>query len=103
GVWHAQPRHRISLKIKFDHHHGFVPDHPTVVTRFDRDHVGRFVLDDAAVGVLDVDLAVYEEADVRVHAEVGAGDGFHVFRPSKAWRINHPLHPGPTRASDVEP
>ena len=61
------------------------------------------MLDDATVGVLDVNLAARKEADVRVHAEVGADDRFHVDRPAKSGRVNHSLHTGRARPSHLEP
>jgi len=65
---------------------GSFADDPSVVAGFDRDDLRRRVLDDAAVCVFDVNLAVHEEADVRVHAELGAHDRLHVPRPAEARR-----------------
>src|SRR3954451_17554114 len=71
---HPEPVDGVPLEVELDQHHRLLADHPAVVPRFDRDNLRRLVLDDAAVGVLDVNLAAREEADVRVHAEIGADD-----------------------------
>ena len=83
-------------------HHRFLAHHPAVVTGVDGDDLRRPVLDDAAVRILDVDLAVHEETDVRVHAEVGADHGFHVHRPAEAGWVHHALHPGGSGLADLE-
>src|SRR5262249_60962023 len=95
GVRHAETGDRIALEVELDQHDRLVADHPAIVPGLDGDDLRRAVLDDAAVGVLDVDLAAREEADVRVHAEVGADDRLHVDRPAKAGRIDHALDARP--------
>ena len=54
-----------------------IADHPPVMTGIDRDDLRRFVLGDASVRVLDVDLAAREKADMRVHAAIGADHRLH--------------------------
>src|SRR5262245_59856299 len=78
SVRHAQASDRVALEIEFDQHHRLAADDPAVMSRLDRDDLRRLVFDDAAVGVFDVNLAARQEADVCVHAEVGAGHRFHV-------------------------
>src|SRR5438552_6578038 len=99
---HAETLNRIALEIEFNQNDRFLPDDPSVVPRLYRDDLRRLVLDDAAVGVFDVDLAAREEPDVRVHAEIRAGDRLHVLRPVKARRIDHPLDACVARRPDVE-
>jgi hypothetical protein len=65
---HAEAVDGVALEVELDQHHGLFADHPPVMPRIDRDDLRRLVLDDAAVGVLDVDLAAREEPDVRVRA-----------------------------------
>jgi len=89
GVWHPKPPDGIALEVELDEHHWFASDDPAVVTRLDGDDLRGLVLDDAAVGVLDVNLAADEKANVRVHAEVGANDRLHVDRPAEPRRIDH--------------
>jgi len=60
GRRHPQPADRIALKIKFNQHGGLVADHPSVVSRLNRDGLRGFEFQLAAVGVLDVDLAAGE-------------------------------------------
>jgi hypothetical protein len=79
AVRHAQTVHRVAFKIEFNHHHGLVPDHPSVVTRFNRDDLWRLVFNDSTIRVLDMYFAASQEAGVRVHTEVGADDRLHVF------------------------
>ena len=57
----------------------------------------------ARAGLVDRVRAPIEEADVRVHAELGARDRLHVLRPVKPGRVDHPLDSRGSRASDVEP
>jgi hypothetical protein len=77
-VRHPEAADSVALEIKFDHHDGFVANDPAIVTRIDRDNLRRLVLDNAAVRVLDMNLALHQETHVRVHAELGADERFHV-------------------------
>ena len=81
---HPEAVHGVALEVELDQDDRLLADDPAVVARLDRDDLRRLVLDDAAVGVLDVDLAAREEADVRVHAELGADDRLHVHGPAEA-------------------
>src|SRR5262249_47305679 len=90
-LWHTQPADGVALEVEFDEHDRLLADHPPVVARIDRDDLRRLVLDDAAVGVLDMDFAAGQEADMGVHAEVRADRRLHVFRPAEPYRVNHPL------------
>ena len=81
---------------------GSLPDHPAVMTRIDGDDLRRLALDRAPIGILDVEAAAGQEADVRVHAQVGADDRLHVDRPAEADRVNHPLHARRAGRSDFE-
>jgi hypothetical protein len=38
-----------------------------------------------------MDLALCEEADVRVHAPIRFRDGLHMRRPAESWLIHDPL------------
>jgi len=78
AVRHAQPTGGLSFEIELDHHNRFFADDPPVVTRLDRDDLRSTMLDDASVRIFDVNLAVDEEADVRVHAQLGANHGLHI-------------------------
>lgn len=93
SVWHPEAPNRVALEIELDQNHRLTPDHPAVMAGFDGDNLRRPVLHDTAIRVLDVNLAADEKPDMRVHAEVGPDDGFHVDRPSESWRIDHPFDP----------
>jgi len=54
------------------------------VTRIDRYDVRSGELFDAAVLILNVNLAAHEETNVRVHAQIGAGNRPHMRRPPEA-------------------
>ena len=56
-VGHAEAVDGVALEVELDQHDRFLADDPAVVARFDRDDLRRLVLDDAAVGVFDVNLA----------------------------------------------
>jgi hypothetical protein len=62
------------------------------VTGLDDDNLRSRELDSAAVRILDVDLATGQKPDVRVHAEIGADDRFHVLRPAKSRRVDDSFH-----------
>src|SRR5262245_60590253 len=88
---HAEPGDGVAFEIEFNQDDRLPAHHPTVVTRIDRHDLRRLVLDDAAVGIFDVDLAAREEADVCVHAAVGADHRLHRRRPAETGRIDHAL------------
>jgi len=100
---HPESIDRVPLEVELDQHDRLFADDPAVMTRFDRDDLWRLVLDDAAVGVFDVDFAADEEPDMRVHAERGANDWLHVDRPSEPGRVNHALHARLSGPADLEP
>src|SRR3954453_10348180 len=91
--WHTEPGRSLSFEIELNHNSGLGSHYPAVMTRFDNDHLRRRKLLSATVFVSDVDLALREEANMRVHAPVRAHNRLHVCRPSKARRIDHALHP----------
>ena len=78
GARHPHALHRFALEIELDQHDRFLADHPAVVPGIDRDDLRRLEFDDASVGVLNVNLAVRQEPDVGVQAQVGADDRPHV-------------------------
>ena len=82
---------RVAGKIEFDQDRGFIPDYPAFVPRFDGDELRGFVLDDAAVGKADIDLAPRHEAHVRVHAQLATDGGAQVRGPVETGRVNHAL------------
>ena len=82
---------RVALEVELDHHHRLVAHDPAVMARFDRHDLRRLVLHDAPVGILDMDFAARQKADVRVHAQVGADSRLHVDRPPKSHRVDHAL------------
>ncbi len=49
---HAESPHRVALEVELDHHGRFVPNHPAIVSRFDRDRLWSRELHRASVGVL---------------------------------------------------
>src|SRR4029450_8608684 len=83
-------------------HHGFLANNPTIMARLDGHNLRRFVFDTAAVRVLDVDFPVCEETGVRVHAEIGADDMFHVLRPPESRWIDHSFDAGAAGGADVQ-
>lgn len=96
--WHPEPPHSVAFEVKLDHHGRFVPDHPSVVTRFYRDRLRRRELRRASVGVLDMDLPLREEPNVRVLAEFCPDDRLYVARPAESRRVDDPFHPAVARA-----
>ena len=103
GFRHADTADGLALEIEFDDHRRLFADDPSVVTGFDCQELRRGVLDDTAVAVLNVDRALREEPDVRVHAEIGSADWLHIFRPSESHGIHHAFDASFACAADVEP
>jgi hypothetical protein len=101
-VWHAQAAGGLTFEIELDHHNRFFADDPSVVSWFDRHDLRSTMLDDASVRILDVNLAVDQKADVRVHTQLGADHGLHVYRPPKPGWVHHSLDPGPAGLTDLE-
>src|SRR5215471_19764678 len=101
-VWHAEATHGVALEIEFDQHHRRLADYPAVVPGLDRDDLWSPVFHDTSVLVLDVDFPLGEEADVGVHASVGADDWLHVLRPPESGWIHHAFDARGARASDVQ-
>ena len=100
---HAHATDRITLEIEFDDDGGYVADHPAVMARFDRQKLGRAVLDHAAVSVFNVNRSLCKKPYMRMHAERGSADRLHVFRPAEPHWIHHPLDTGLACSADVEP
>src|ERR1700736_285186 len=101
--WHSQTAGSIALEVNFNQHRRLIADDPTVMAWLDRHNLRRLVFDDTAVRVFDVDLSSDEEADVGVHAEIGADHRFHVDRPPESGGIDQALDARGARASHFEP
>ena|SRR5438105_14303223 len=99
---HSESADGFSFKIKLDQYGGLVPHHPSVVSRLNDHDLRSFELHGAAVGILNVDLAASQKADVSVHTQIRAGHAFHVFGPAKSGRVDHTLYTAVARADDIE-
>lgn len=82
---------------------GSLPTTPAVMAWFDGDDLRRFVLDDAAIRVFDVDFAVREKSGVGVHAEIRADDVLHILRPAETGRVDHPFDARVAGPADIQP
>jgi hypothetical protein len=85
---HPELADRLALEVEFDQDRSLIPDNPAIMTGLDDDDLWSRELDSTAVRILDVDLAAGQEPDVRVHAEIGPDDRFHVFGPAKSRRVD---------------
>ena len=103
GIRHSEAADGVTLEVEFDQHHRLIAHDPTVMARFDRHNLRSPVLDDTAVGVFDVNLAMSKEADVSVHAQVSPDNRFHVDRPAKSSWIYHALDACCAGTSHIEP
>lgn len=99
---HPEAVDGVALEIDLDQYDRFPADDPTVVPRFDCHNLRRFVFDDTTVRILDVNLAASQEANVGMHAQLGADDRLHVNGPSESGRVDHPLDACLTGRSNVE-
>ncbi|MGD0777861.1 MAG: hypothetical protein ABSC05_34170 [Candidatus Solibacter sp.] len=82
----------LTLEVELNQDRDLVADDPPIVRRLDHDDLWGHKLRGAAVRVLDMDLAAGQEADVGVHAKIGADDRLHVGGPAKPGRVDHALH-----------
>ncbi len=99
---HAKTTDRILLEIHLDQNGGFVAHYPCVMARRDRNHLRRRELLRAAIGVLKMNPAACQESDMRVHAELGADDRFHVRRQRKPGAYTIRLtRPAPARTTST--
>ena len=89
---HPELADRLALEVEFDQDRSLITDNPAIMTGLDDDDLRSRELYSAAVRILDVDLAAGQEPDVRVHAEIGADDRFHVFGPAKSRRVDDAFH-----------
>jgi hypothetical protein len=92
SVGHTETRDRIRLEIDLDQHGWIVPDDPAVVAGVDRYDSRRREFVHAPIGILDMNLSLGQEADVRVHTSIGFRDRLHVRRPAESWLIDDALH-----------
>jgi hypothetical protein len=88
-------------EIEFDQHSLLVPDDPSIVTRFNGDHLRRPEFADAAVGELHVNLSMSEESNMGMHAEIGFDVRLHIPGPAEADGIHHAFHPAIAYGDDV--
>src|SRR5688500_18737201 len=97
ALGHPEALYRLALEVELNEHHGLVADDPAIMARFDRDDLRRLALHATAVRILDMDASTRKEPDVRMHAQIGADDWFHVDRPPESCGIDHPLDTGCAR------
>jgi hypothetical protein len=102
GLRHTEPANRLSLKIKLHQHGGLAAHDPPIVSRLNNHDLRSFELRGAAVRILDMHLAMRQETDVRVHAEIRAGDPFHVFGPAKSGGVDHTLYAAVAGPDNIE-
>src|SRR5215471_4257279 len=98
---HAEPRGRVAHEVDLDEHRRLVTDDPPVVPRLDRDDLRRGELQRLPVAVARRDRAARDEADVRVHADLGADGVLHVRRPAEAGLVDHALDAAGAGRDDV--
>jgi len=101
--FHAEALRGVALEVELDDHDRFFADDPAVMAWFDGDDLRRFVLDDAAIRVFDVDFAVREKSGVGVHAEIRADDVLHILRPAETGRVDHPFDARVAGPADIQP
>jgi ABC-2 type transport system ATP-binding protein len=102
GSRHPAALSRLAFEVEFDQHGGLVPHYPPVMAGLNGDHLRSGELQCAAVRVLNVDLAAGEKPDVRVLAQIGAHNRFHVSGPAESGRINDALDAAAAGTRDVK-
>src|SRR5436305_1120493 len=90
-----------ALEVDLDEDCRLVAHYPGVVPGRDVDDGGSGEIDAAPVGILEVDRAVSEEADVSVATMLRADKGTEVDRPAQSGRVDHPLDPSVADPDDV--
>jgi hypothetical protein len=102
GGRHPEPSHRVALKIELDKHHGLIANHPAVMARLNRNHLGRGELQHTAVLILDVYFTAGQETDMGVHTQSSAGDTLHVSGPAESRRIYDALDSRAAGANHID-
>jgi hypothetical protein len=91
----------VAFEIDLNENCGLVTEYAGIVAWFDDDGLWCHERRGATIGILDAHLALYEEADVRVHAQRRTNGRPDVRRPAIAGRIDDPFDPGVARFDDV--
>ncbi|HYU41497.1 MAG TPA: hypothetical protein VEQ84_05060 [Vicinamibacteria bacterium] len=98
----AEAPRRLTLGIELDDDRRLAPHDPRIVARLDDEDSRRAELEFAAVRVFAANVALGEEAEVRMHAVGSADDGLHVRRPAEARRVDRALHAAVSGPDDIE-
>ena len=98
----AKPGGGIAFEVKLDEDRRLITDDAAIVTSFDDDDLGRRVVAGTTVVEGHVNFAARQEADMRMHAALGADQGLDVARPMEADRIDRSLHASVAGADNVE-
>jgi hypothetical protein len=93
---------RLAFEIEFNQNGRLIALYPAIVSGLDHDHLRRGKFANTAVGEFHVDASARQEADMGVHAEVGADDGLYVFRPPESDRIDCALDASVAGTNRVE-
>jgi hypothetical protein len=92
---------RFRFEVDLDEDRGVVANNPRIMPRIDAHDLRCDEFIRAAIGILDMDLAPREEADMCVHAPIGANQRFHVRGPAEADWIHHAFDPPGSGGDDV--
>jgi hypothetical protein len=103
GLGHPEDTGRLTFEVEFDYHGRRASHDPPVMTRLDRHDLRSLELHNAAVGILNVDLALREKPYMGMHAQFSADDRFHVGGPAEASRIYQAFDPPGAGGADLEP
>src|SRR5262245_5506749 len=101
GVGHAEAIGGLPFEVHFDEDRRFVSDDIAVMARFDRHDLRRDELERRPVAVVDMNPPARDEADVRVHAQLGAHRALHVRGPPEPRLVDHALDAAAAGARDV--
>jgi hypothetical protein len=92
----------VALEVEFDQDRWLFANDTAIVSGLDDDYLWCSEIERASVGEGHVDAPAGEEADVSVHARLGAYLWLDVLRPMKAYGIDRAFYAGVSGTHDVE-
>jgi hypothetical protein len=75
---HTKPARRLAFEIKLDENRGFIARNPSIMSGFHGDYLRGSELRRATIPVSNIDSALRQEADVRMHAKICSHSRFYV-------------------------
>src|SRR5215472_5479928 len=85
---HSQSAHRLFAEVELDDNRRFVANYDSIMPGLDTKDLRSAIVLHTAIRKFHVNGSACEEADVRVHAQLGTDLRLHVLGPAEAHGIN---------------